>query len=52
MRFGFIQRSDPQGTNHRVVGSFTTETHAFANQINLNVENCWAILKDVIETVN
>jgi hypothetical protein len=52
MRFGFIQRSDPQGINHRVVGSFTTETHAFANQINLNVENCWAILKDVIETVN
>ena len=53
MRFGFVQRTDPNSSlNHRVVGSFTTETHAFANQINLNVENCWAILKDVIESVS
>jgi len=53
MRFGFVQRTDPASSlNHKVVGSFTTDTHAFANQINLNVENCWAILKDVIESVS
>ena len=27
------------------------QTNAFAKQINLNVPNCWAVLKDVIETV-
>ena len=51
MRFGFVQRTDATGVNHRVVGSFTTETQAFAQQINLNVENCWAILKLVVESV-
>jgi len=30
MRFGFAQRSDATGVNHRVVGSFTTDTKAFA----------------------
>jgi translation initiation factor 3 subunit D len=30
MRFGFVQRIDDKAINHRVVGSFTTDTQAFA----------------------
>ena len=51
MRFGFVQRADTTGLTHKVVGSFTVETSAFCHQINLNMENCWAILKDVVETI-
>lgn len=51
MRFAFVQRSDPQGQQHKVCGSFTTDTNAFANQLNLNIDNCWAILKDVLDTL-
>lgn len=51
MRFAFVQRSDPQGQQHKVVGSFTTDTQSFANQLNLNIDNCWAVLKDVLDTL-
>lgn len=51
MRFAFVQRADTSGANHKVVGSFTTDTYAFAKQLNLNIENCWAVLKDVVDTV-
>jgi len=51
MRFTFVQRHDGSVTTHKVVGTSSVATTAFAKQINLNVPNCWAILKDVIETV-
>jgi translation initiation factor 3 subunit D len=52
MRFAFCQRTDPKSSeHHRVVGTFTTDTVAFAKQLNLNIDNCWAIMKDVLETL-
>jgi hypothetical protein len=33
------------------VGSFTVDATAFCNQINLSMENCWAVLRDVAETI-
>ena len=51
MRFNFIQRQDGSTTTHKVVGTSSVATFAFAKQINLNVPNCWAVLKDVLETV-
>jgi len=33
------------------VGTFTTDTESFAKQLNLNIDNCWALLKDVLCTV-
>ena len=51
MRFVFTQRGDTQGNTHKVVGSYTTETHAFAKQLGLSIENCWATIKDVVDIV-
>ena len=51
MRFAFVQRLEGSVVNHKVVGGQTVQTSAFAKQINLNVPNCWAVLRDVIETV-
>lgn len=51
MRFAFVQRMDAQGNQHKVVGSYTTDTQAFAKQLGLVMENCWATLKDVVDTV-
>ena len=51
MKFAFIQRDGSSTQNHKVVGFQAIATKAFATQINLNVPNCWAVLKDVIETV-
>jgi hypothetical protein len=33
------------------VGSYTTDTQAFAKQLGLSIENCWATLKEVVDTV-
>ena len=52
MNFAFVQRADSQANTHKVVGSFTRETHHFANQLNLNIDNCWAVLKDVLDTLH
>jgi len=51
MRFAFVNRVDAQGLTHKAVGSFTTETKSFAKQLNLNIDNCWAVLKNVIDIV-
>ena len=51
MRFAFVQRADASANNHKVVGSFTSDTLALKKQLQLNMENCWAVLKDVLETL-
>jgi len=52
MRFAFIQRkSDKTPDDHKVVGTQTMSTEAFAMQIHLNMKNCWAIVEEVISTV-
>lgn len=51
MRFAFVQRHDFSSAKvHKVVGFTSVTPDAFANQINLNVQNCWAVLKDVVKT--
>lgn len=51
MGFGFMSRSNQQTTNHDLIGSFTVDTQQFIAQINLNIENCWATLREVITTL-
>ena len=51
MKFAFIQRDGQSTKTHRVVGFQSIKTKAFAAQINLNVPNCWAVFKDVVEAV-
>jgi len=52
MRFAFVQRTNfTSNKAHNVVGFVHVKPDAFASQINLNVQNCWAVLKDVVQTV-
>ena len=52
MRFAFVQRIDfASNKAHRVVGFASVNPQAFAKQINLSVDNCWAVLKDLVVTV-
>ena len=52
MRFAFVQRLDASSARtHKCSGMIAVNPTAFANQINLNVQNCWATLKDVIASV-
>lgn len=51
MRFAFVMRVDGSPKQHRMVAHTSTTPLAFANQINLQVNNCWAILRDVLQTV-
>ena len=52
MKLGFVQRSNENSSeNHHIVGTHTVDTDMFANQINLNLKNCWAIVDDVLGAV-
>ena len=52
MRFAFVQRTDiDSAKSHKVVGMANVNPTAFAGQINLNVQNCWAVLKDLVGSV-
>ena len=52
MRFAFVQRTDiDSAKSHKVVGMANVNPTAFAGQINLNVTNCWAVLKDLVGAV-
>lgn len=52
MRFAFVQRADIASDKaHKVVGFYNVNPTSFANEINLNLQNCWAVLKDLVVTV-
>lgn len=52
MRFAFVQRqSFTSAKTHKLVGFASVAPVAFAYQLNLNITNCWAILKDLVQTV-
>jgi translation initiation factor 3 subunit D len=38
--------------HHTVLGTHVFKPAEFAQQINLNMQNCWGILKHLIELVN
>lgn len=51
MRFGFVQRADSKAEAHKLIGTFTRDTQSFLTQMNINMANCWATLRDVVATV-
>ena len=52
MRFAFVQRTNLASNKaHNVVGFISVKPEAFAGQINLNIQKCWAVLKDLVSTV-
>lgn len=51
MRFAFVSRVNESNQSHKVVGHASVNPEQFAQTINLNISNCWAILKDLINTV-
>lgn len=52
MRFAFVQRTNLTSNKaHNVVGFVSVKPEAFAGQLNINMQNCWAVLKDLVATV-
>jgi len=52
MRMGFVSRVHPKDCfNHSILQVQTNTTEAFARQINLNMDNCWGIVKGVVDLV-
>lgn len=47
----FTRKSNKDNTRHVLLGTYGIETRSFSNQINLNMPNCWAILRDVIDSI-
>jgi len=52
MKFAFVTREKPSNTQkHLILGTITQKTKAFSDQSNLNMSNCWAVVRFVIEVV-
>ena len=48
--FRYVARSDSKDSaRHSIMGSQHFRTVDFARQINLNMENCWGILRCIID---
>jgi len=53
MRMGFVSRVHPKGCyDHSILQVQQNSTKAFAQQINLNMENCWGIVKGFCDVIN
>lgn len=52
IKFAFVARKTPKDpSSHVILGTYGIDTRSFCNQINLNMQNCWAILQEVIDIV-
>jgi hypothetical protein len=52
IRFAFVSRKNKDSNkSHIILGTHAIEAKSFAQQINLNMSSCWAILKEVIDLV-
>lgn len=52
MKFAFITRKSAKVTSsHVLLGTYGIDTKSFANQINLNMPVCWAILRETIDYI-
>ncbi|VUZ52402.1 unnamed protein product [Hymenolepis diminuta] len=50
LKFGFVSRVNPKDTsNHVILGTHECRPLDFANQINLDMDNAWGILRFVID---
>merc|ERR1719272_184680 len=52
MKIGFVKRKSPKDAfTHQIVHTMMYEPSKFAQQINLSFNNCWGVLKMMIETL-
>jgi len=50
IKFGFVSRLTPKDSaRHVILGTQRFKPSEFASQINLNVDNCWGILRCIID---
>lgn len=47
----FTRKSAKDNTHHVLLGTYGVDTRNFANQINLNMPVCWAILRETVDRV-
>jgi len=53
MRMGFVSRVHPKDCfNHSILQVQNNTTEAFSRQINLNMDNCWGIVKGFCDLVD
>jgi len=51
IKFGYVSRASPKdSTKHVILGMNQFKPSEFANQINLNLDNAWGILRCIIDT--
>ena len=52
IKFAFVSRKNPKDAGkHVILGSYGIDTRSFQNQINLNMQQCWAILQQTVDCV-
>jgi len=52
LRLGFVSRSNMNDCNkHVLLGNQLHKPKEIAKQINLNINNCWAVLRNIIDSV-
>ncbi|EME49342.1 hypothetical protein DOTSEDRAFT_68200 [Dothistroma septosporum NZE10] len=52
MKLGFVSRANPKSTNeHVILGVLGYKPREFANQMNLNLNNGWAIVRTFVDLV-
>merc|ERR1712002_761783 len=51
VKFGYVARASPRdSTRHVILGTHQFKPSEFANQINLNLDNAWGILRCIVDT--
>jgi len=51
VKFGYVSRASPRdSTKHVILGTHQFKPSEFANQINLNLDNAWGILRCIVDT--
>jgi len=51
VKFGYVSRATPRdSTRHVILGTHQFKPSEFANQINLNLDNAWGILRCIVDT--
>merc|ERR1719423_330903 len=51
VKFGYVSRASPRdSTRHVILGTHQFKPSEFANQINLNLDNAWGILRCIVDT--
>merc|ERR1719193_932695 len=51
VKFGYVSRASPRdSTRHVILGTHQFKPSEFANQLNLNLDNAWGILRCIVDT--